>query len=161
MSEVESSNEEKWYRAGHPLPGALIRCRHRVDRECKCVTRFNVDKNCPITEKQTMVIAATYELNKLKCLDEQDDQKYELLSQIIQCEENKKDIYMGIYKKIYGSLLQREPIQDPEPNPPSPPLPVQKRQRFNGFQTRLIILIVFVMVPILYFLLWETQISSI
>ncbi|CAF0872954.1 unnamed protein product [Adineta steineri] len=86
------------------LPGAIIRCPHGKDSACECVKRFDTDKNCLITKQHiTTVKASSCELKQIK--ESNDIQKCNLLSQIIQSEENKKDEYIKQYESFYGLLL--------------------------------------------------------
>ena len=163
MSEVPSLNEETWYRSGPPLPQALVRCRHGMDPVCQCVKRLNIDKNTPITEREAAVIAASFEITRMKRLNVQDDIRHELLNQIIRIEESKKDIYIEIYKIIYGSLLPKEPIQDPkpDPSPPSPPSPpINTTEQPDYFWSKLIVTLVALMSTILYYWLEGTQLNT-
>jgi hypothetical protein len=157
MSEVPSLNEETWYRSGPPLPQALVRCRHGMDPVCQCVKRLNIDKNLPITEREASIIAASFELTRLKRLNVQDDIRHELLNQIIRIEESKKDIYIEIYKIVYGSLLPKEPIEDPKPDP-SPPSKTQEQPYY--FWIELILTLVALMSAILYCWLYGTQLNT-
>ncbi|CAF0881170.1 unnamed protein product [Adineta steineri] len=95
---------EIWYQARPCLPGAIIRCPHGKDSACECVKRFDTDKNCLITKQHiTTVKASSCELKQIK--ESNDIQKCNLLSQIIQSEENKKDEYIKQYESFYGLLL--------------------------------------------------------
>jgi len=127
-------SEEKWFQARQFVPGALMRCTHGTDPGCVCVTRFNVDKNCPLTKKQRIATAATFEVNRMERLSEHDEQKSRLLSQISRNEEDVESIHDNEYQQFYGCLA------------PSPPIKPPKPEKRNGFLIGFIILVLFLMI---------------
>jgi hypothetical protein len=126
--------EEKWYRTRQYVPDILVRCRHGTNPACECVTRFNVDKTCPLTRQQRIATAAKFEQNRMERLSEHDERKYRLLTQISQCEENVETIHDNEYESCYGCLTPSSPI---------------KPQKFNIFSIIVIILVLFSIVLII------------
>ena len=147
MTKVDLLNGDTWYRAGEPLPQALVRCRHGMDPECECIRRLNIDKSCPLSEREASIIAAKFEFDRLTRLNTYDDIEYEILKQILSVEEAKKNIYIDIYKLIYGPLLPREPIHNSKPILPPPP----QTQSPNILQNKLLLLM---LLPIILALLY-------
>jgi hypothetical protein len=133
--------EENWYRAGQLLPGAMIRCTHGTNSACACVTRFNVDKNCPLTEQQVIVAAASLEINRMKRLNIEDDRKYSLLNLITQCEEREQDPYIEQYKLFYVPLVPNKTTRVSEPD-----LLIQP-QNYNKLSIFLLVFIILITLP--------------
>jgi hypothetical protein len=108
--------EEKWYLARQCIPDMLVRCTHGAIPVCDCVTRFNVDKDCLLTKEQRTATAAQYEINRMERLNEQDERKFRLLTQISRCEENTQTIYDNEYEPNYGCLMPSSPLPTPQSN---------------------------------------------
>jgi hypothetical protein len=115
-------SDENWYRARQLIPDAIIHCKHGINTTCECVTRFDVDKNVPLTKREIMIGTASSECNRMIRHSIHDDQKYDLLTQIIQCTEGEEDIHVKQYELLYPPLLPKNPIQNPNSNVrPLPP----------------------------------------
>jgi hypothetical protein len=175
MSEDENLLDEgKCYLARQTVPGAIICCRHDIDPDCECVKRFDVDKNCPLTERQAKVTAAALELSRMKRLNIQDDQQYDLLNQIEQYKENGENIHIDNYESTYASLLPKQiprnvvpyspfpsPAKDIVRKESNPHIPPQKRNQFNIILIVLILLIVLTAIVVLCFWIMYAQTNGI
>jgi hypothetical protein len=110
--------EETWFYARQLLPGSIVRCEHGTNPVCKCVRWFNVDKTCSLTKRQVIVAVASFELNKMVRLGIDNDEKYNMLTNITQCKEGEEDAYIEEYKLHYDSLLPRRPSKILKSDPP-------------------------------------------
>jgi hypothetical protein len=107
-------SEENWYRARQLLPDSILRCEHGMSPVCLCIRRFNIDKKCPLTERQVTVAVASFELKRIERLSIEDDQKYKLLRDITQCIEGEEDTCIEAYELLYGPLVPKRTITVPE-----------------------------------------------